>query len=74
MSWWGKEPAVIIGTIVTIVLAVVTTLDGNGFISDALAGKLTDLVNGGAQLLLLLLPLITAILIRTQVSPAAKTA
>lgn len=69
----GKEPALIIGTIVTIILAIVTTLSGNGFISDALAGKLTDLVNGAAQLILLLLPLITAAVIRTQVSPASKT-
>lgn len=74
MSIWGKEPAVIIGTIVTILLAVVTTLNGNGFISDAAAGKLTDLANGAGQLVLLLLPLITSLIIRTQVSPASKTA
>ena len=71
----NKEPALIIGTIVTILLAVVTTLSGNGFISDALAGKLTDLVNGAGQLILLLLPLITAALIRTRVySPASFAA
>ena len=62
-----KEPAVIIGTIVTILLAVLQALSGNGFISDALAGKLTDLANGAGQLLLLLLPLITSILIRPTV-------
>ncbi len=68
----NKEPALIIGTIVTIILGVVTTLDGNGFISDALAGHVTDAVNAIGQLLILLLPLITAALIRTQVTPANK--
>ncbi len=53
---------------------MVTTLNGNGFISDAAAGKLTDLANGAGQLVLLLLPLITSLIIRTQVSPATKTA
>jgi hypothetical protein len=70
MTIFGKEPALVIGTIVTILLAIVSTLAGNGFISDVAAGKLTDLVNGAAQLVLLLIPLITAALIRTQVTPA----
>jgi len=68
----SKEPALIIGTIVTIIVAALATLSGNGFISLALAGKLTDLVNGGAQLIILLIPLITAALIRTKVSPATS--
>jgi hypothetical protein len=68
----NKEPALIIGTLVTIIVATLATLSGNGFISDALAGKLTDLVNGGAQLLILLIPLITAAIIRTKVSPATS--
>lgn len=70
MTLFGKEPALVIGTVVTIALFVISTLSGNGFISDAAAGKATDLVNGAAQLVLLLLPLITAALIRTQVTPA----
>lgn len=69
----NKEPALIIGTIVTIILGVVTTLDGNGFISDALAGKVTDAVNAIGQIIILLLPVITAALIRTQVTPANKS-
>ena len=68
----SKEPALIIGTIVTIIVATLATLSGNGFISLALAGKLTDLVNGGAQLFILLIPLITAAIIRTKVSPAVS--
>lgn len=67
-----KEPALILGTIVTIILGVVTTLNGDGFISDAAAGKVTDLVNAGAQLIVLLIPLITAAVIRQKVfSPAS---
>jgi hypothetical protein len=68
----NKEPALIIGTIVTIILGVVQTLDGNGFISDALAGHITDATNALSQIILLLLPLITAALIRSQVTPANK--
>lgn len=63
----NKEPALLIGTLVTIILGVVTTLAGDGIISDALAGKITDIVNAGAQLLVLLIPIITGILIRGQV-------
>lgn len=70
-TWFGKEPALIIGTVVTIVVAIITTLSGNGFISDAAAGKATDTVNAIQQIVVLLLPLITAVLTRTQVySPA----
>jgi hypothetical protein len=71
MGLFDKEPALIIGTIVTIVVGAIATLSGNGFISDAVAGKATDLVNSIAQLLLLLAPLITAYITRGQVySPA----
>jgi hypothetical protein len=67
MTIWGKEPAIIIGTIVTIIVAVITTLSGNGFISEAVAGKAVDAVNAIQQLILALLPLITAVLVRQQV-------
>lgn len=67
-----KEPALIVGTIVTIILAVAQTLAGNGFISDIAAGKITDIVNATASLVLLLIPLITAALARRFVySPAS---
>ena len=67
----NKEPALIVGTIVTIILATAQTLAGNGFISDIAAGKVTDIVNAVAALVLLLIPLITAALIRPVVTPAA---
>lgn len=67
----NKEPAVIIGTVVAIVVGALATLSGNGFISDALAGKATDIVNSVAQLLVLLSPVIAGILTRPAVySPA----
>jgi len=67
-----KEPALIIGTVVTIILAALQTLNGNGFISDVTTGTSTDLVNSVSQLLVLLVPLITAGIVRTQVySPAS---
>jgi len=69
---FGREPAVIIGLIVTIVLGIVSTLLGQGFISDAQAGHLTDGVNAIAQLALLVAPLIAGLLIRSQVSPVPK--
>ena len=51
------------------ILAVVSVLTGEGVIGDALAGQITDGVNAVAQLLVLLAPVITGLLIRTQVTP-----
>jgi citrate lyase alpha subunit len=67
---FGREPAVWIGIIVSVVLAVVTTLQGQGVISDALAGHVTDATNALAQILVLVAPLIAGVLIRSQVTPA----
>jgi hypothetical protein len=69
---FGREPAVIIGTIATIAVGIIATLTGNGFISDVAAGKATDIVNSIAQLLLLIAPLIAGVLIRGQVTPVTK--
>lgn len=69
------NPALIIGTIGTIVLGAIATLAGQGLISDTLAGKATDIVQALQQLLVLLVPLITAVVIRGQVySPATVEA
>ena len=67
----GREPAVIIGTIATILVGIVATLTGNGFISDVAAGKATDIINSAAQLLLLLAPLLAGLAIRQNVTPTA---
>lgn len=73
MTIFGREPAVWIGLIVTIILGAVSTLLGQGFISDATSGHITDAVNAIAQLAVLVAPLIAGILIRSQVTPVAKT-
>lgn len=69
---FGREPAVWIGLIVTIILGAVATLTGQGFISDATSGQITDGVNAIAQLAVLFAPLIAGVLIRSQVSPVQK--
>ena len=68
---FGREPARWIGLIVTLILGVVTTLQGDSLISDAAAGKVTDIVNATAQLATLLAPLIAAELIRGKATPAS---
>ena len=67
---FGREPARWIGLIVTIIVGIVTTLQGDGLISDLQAGQVTDIVHGLAQLALLISPLIAAELIRGRVTPA----
>ncbi len=74
MGIFDKEPAVIIGTVLTIVVAAIATISGNGFISDAAAGKATDLANSIAQLLILLAPLIAGVITRQNVYAPATVA
>ena len=69
MTILNREPARIIGLVVTIILGVVSTLYGEGIISDLQAGAVTDIVHGIAQLVLLLSPLIAGELIRDRVTP-----
>jgi hypothetical protein len=71
MKIMGREPAVWIGIVVSCILAVLGILTGEGVLSDALSGQITDGVNAVAQLLVLLAPIITGILIRPQVTPTA---
>jgi hypothetical protein len=71
MRIFGREPAFWIGLIATIVLGVIQTLVGHGLVSDALAGRVTDAVNALSQLLALLAPLITGLLIRQPVTSVA---
>jgi len=69
MTIFGRQPAVWIGIIVSCILAVISTLLGQGVISDALAGKVTDLVTATGQILTILSPLIAGLLIRQTVTP-----
>ena len=71
MTIFGREPAFWIGLAVTLILGVITTLTGNGLISDVAAGKAVDMVNAIAQLLTLLAPLIAGLIIRQGVTPVA---
>lgn len=66
-SIWSKEPAVIIGAILTVILNLIASLNGQGFISEVAAGGATDVVTALGALVVSLLPLITAILIRPAV-------
>lgn len=70
MKLWNREPAVLIGIAVTIVVNAVATLAGEGIISDAAAGQVTASVQSLGTLIVSLLPLITAVLIRPKVTPA----
>lgn len=74
MTILGREPAVWVGIIVSCIFAVVGVLSGEGLINDALKGQITDGVNAVAQLLVLLAPVITGIVIRGQVTPTAAPA
>lgn len=68
MKIFGKEPAVIIATAAALITGVIVTLSGNGFISDAAAGRATDIVEAARQLAVLFLPfLATGLATRSQV-------
>lgn len=72
MTIFGRNPAAWIGIIVSCILAVLSVLTGEGVIGDALAGRITDGVEALAQLLVLLAPVITGLLIRPTVTPTAS--
>ena len=72
MTIFGRQPAFWIGLIVTLILGALQTLSGQGVISDALNSQLTNGVNAVAQLLVLLAPLITGLLIRPTVTPVSS--
>ncbi len=68
---FGRQPAVWIGVIVSCILAVLGVLTGEGIVSDALAGQIGDVVAALSQILILLAPVITGLLIRPTVTPIA---
>lgn len=72
MTIFGRNPAAWIGIIVSCILAVLSVLTGEGVIGDALAGQITDGVEALAQLLVLLAPVVTGLLIRPTVTPTAS--
>lgn len=70
---FGKEPAFWIGLAVTLILGVIRTLAGEGLVSDALEGQVTDLVNASAGLLELVAPLLAGLIIRQNVYSPVTT-
>lgn len=66
---FGRQPAFWIGLIVTIILGVIRTLAGEGLISEAAQGSITNAVEAAKELLLLLAPLLTGMLIKPTVTP-----
>lgn len=69
---FGRQPAFWIGLIVSLILGAVRTIAGEGLISDAATGQITNVVNAVGELLLLVAPLITGMLIQPNVTPVAK--
>jgi hypothetical protein len=59
--------------VVTLALGILQTLQGEGIVSDALAGQITDAINALAQILVLLSPLIAGLLIRQRVYSSDTT-
>lgn len=70
---FGREPARWIGLIVTILLGILQTLQGEGIVSDVVAGQVSDGINALAQLAVLLSPLIAGFIIRQQVYSPVTT-
>ena len=69
---FGRQPAFWIGLIVTIFLGAVRTIAGEGLISDAAAGQIESGAQALGELLFLLAPLITGLLIKPNVTPVAE--
>lgn len=66
-----REPVRVVAVALALILAVLQTLQGEGVISAALAGQLTDLVTALAGFLVLLLPILGGEVARRLVTPVA---
>jgi hypothetical protein len=71
VTWLGREPAFWIGLTISILVAIVNTLAGNGLISSVAAGNTTNTLALIGQLATILAPVIAGLLIRSQVTPTA---
>lgn len=71
MSIFGREVAVWIGILGTIILGAVQTLVGEGIISDALQGQIKNAVESIVQIAVLASPLIAGLFIRQGVTPVS---
>lgn len=68
---FGREPIAWIGIILVFVITIIQTALGQGLISDALAGQVTNGANSLAETLIAFLPLILNIYGRSKVTPVA---
>lgn len=72
MKIFGREPVAWVGIIVAVILAVVQTLLGEGVISDALSGRITDIVQSLSGSVIVLIPIVTTLLARRGSTSAAQ--
>lgn len=68
----NREPAFWIGLAVSVTVAVLGVLTGQGVISQITSGTVTDAVTALASLATIIAPLIAGILIKRQVTPVAS--
>ena len=68
----NREPAFFIGLAVSLVVAILGVLTGQGVISQIHAGTVTDAVTALASLATIIAPLIAGLLIKRQVTPTAS--
>lgn len=69
MTILGREPAVVIGAIVSAILAAISALTEGGLVNEAFQGRVEDVGNAVLELGVILAPLITGLLIRPVVTP-----
>ena len=74
MTIFGRAPVAWVGVIAAFVIAAIQTADGEGLISDALAGRAIDLTHSIVPLALVLVPLISAAFLHPAVTPVAAPA
>lgn len=68
---WAHEPVRVVGVALALILAIVSTLQGEGVISDFLAGQITDVAKSLAGFLVLILPILGAEVARANVTPTS---
>lgn len=70
---FGREPVRWVGIILTLILALVGTLMGEGVISEALGGRITDIANQSVEIITGILVLVGP-LIATEIARRGATA
>jgi hypothetical protein len=71
---FGRQPVAWVGIIAAFVIAIIQTANGQGLISDAIAGRAIDLTNSLVPVLLTLVPLAMSVFLHPAVTPVAAPA